>query len=1269
MSLNNVEQEQLDAKCPESRVAEPLKDYNYQHASQVSRMSKLSLSKKAPKESPQQSMELFNKNKVLKSKDEIHQGDVGSQEFSVSDISTGFRRNINRSESGRLPEDGNHCSNQGPLSKHAVEENGKDTKRVNDSILPEYIKMSNHRDDKDEDTDEEEKVEQWIRDKEEVEKDEEAIAREEEEEGDDFAGDFANLSITQGDSIIDTAETGNVSHSVKAFEASHASKTSWCMSPEISESSPEHENLSPESQSNSLENEKSSSEGQKTSSRQIDRSAYLRLGMKIIKKSSSSSNTRDVTVPFASSKNEEFATLSKPLTTLRETKSASSLNESKISKPIVSERDLDIPLFDRLRMQSGGYTGSALHTSASKDSLKGVNSQQIIDLTSDDDNKSSQKSHQISSFNSRPAVNKSSRLTATKNSRHTTNLQPQELKHDVKPKQVSQSHDAPLSLPVSQVGCESGESLEQLMLRRNELLRLHKKHKQIESTVKLSSLPDKGEKLRNLITDIEKKIIGCNEKIKAARANQMQSGVPPAVARAPRIDDRKENSQVPVGVRSVSVVGSSYQPHNPQGYRQSSYIPEVGEIPPHILQQLYAANPQAMTLYGGRMTAARLREVGSVTKDAIEKLHKQLETMPPGTEELEDPKGLKLPLMVHQRQALAWLVWRERQTPSGGILADDMGLGKTLTMISLILKQKELAKTETEEEKKVWLNRQTQLEKLNKSIIHSDGCLVICPASLIHQWDKEIQKRCKSGLLRVNLYHGPNREGNPLKLASYDVVLTTYNLVGKEVGAPEGDKNAENPVREEGEKKEEEDSESEAANSTKSSSQSNLLRIAWRRIILDEAHSIKNHKSLGAQATCRLRARCRWALTGTPIQNNLLDMYSLLRFLRCSPFDEFKVWKKQVDTGKVTGQDRLNVLVKSLLLRRTKSDTGKSGKPLVNLPSKSSFIHDLELSKEERRIYDMIYAQSRSILKEYIRRHEEKQMLRDGSSSANPFQDRFSPTSRAASSAMATGSASQITLSSTLVNQEKGPRGQEILVLLLRLRQCCCHLSLMKGAVDEETQENEGIELTLEEQMRGLLLDDNSDKQEPELTKSSPLFEKTALSTKMKALLEKVRDINTPEKSNKSKCVIVSQWTQMLEIVSFHLQKMGIFCSLIQGNIPPKKRMEAVEQFNNDPHGPSVMLVSLRAGGCGLNLIGGNHLFLLDSHWNPSLEEQASDRIYRMGQEKDVFIHRFLCKDTIEEKIQELQCRKLELAKNVLAGHKAMNTKLTLEDLRLLFGV
>ncbi|GFN88635.1 transcription termination factor 2 [Plakobranchus ocellatus] len=143
----------------------------------------------------------------------------------------------------------------------------------------------------------------------------------------------------------------------------------------------------------------------------------------------------------------------------------------------------------------------------------------------------------------------------------------------------------------------------------------------------------------------------------------------------------------------------------------------------------------------------------------------------------------------------------------------------------------------------------------------------------------------------------------------------------------------------------------------------------------------------------------------------------------------------------------------------------------------------------------------------------------------------------------------------------------------------------------------------------------------------------------------------------------------MLDIVGHHLANSGISYAVIQGNIPAKKRMDLVDDFNLNLEGAQVMLVSLRAGGVGLNLIGGNHLFLLDSHWNPALEEQACDRIYRMGQRKDVFIHRFLCKDTIEEKILSLQSSKLSLAKSVLSGSGTKSEKLSLNDLRLIFGV
>lgn len=247
-----------------------------------------------------------------------------------------------------------------------------------------------------------------------------------------------------------------------------------------------------------------------------------------------------------------------------------------------------------------------------------------------------------------------------------------------------------------------------------------------------------------------------------------------------------------------------------------------------------------------------------------------------------------------------------------------------------------------------------------------------------------------------------------------------------------------------------------------------------------------------------------------------------------------------------------------------------------------------------------------------------------------------------------------------------------ILSQLLRLRQCCCHLSLLKSALDPAELKSEGLVLSLEEQLSAMTLSELQDT-EPSPTVSLngtyfkvELFEDTRGSTKISSLLAELETIRKASGSQKS--VIVSQWTSMLKVVALHLKKQGLTYATIDGSVNPKQRMDLVEAFNHSGD-PQIMLISLLAGGVGLNLIGGNHLFLLDMHWNPSLEDQACDRIYRVGQQRDVVIHRFVCKGTVEEKILQLQEKKKDLAKQVLSGSGESFTKLTLADLRVLFGI
>uniref|UniRef100_A0A8C3TQ89 Transcription termination factor 2 n=1 Tax=Catharus ustulatus TaxID=91951 RepID=A0A8C3TQ89_CATUS len=635
--------------------------------------------------------------------------------------------------------------------------------------------------------------------------------------------------------------------------------------------------------------------------------------------------------------------------------------------------------------------------------------------------------------------------------------------------------------------------------------------------------------------------------------------------------------------------------------------------------------------YEGRMTEDRIRAVHSATFEAINHLHKSLESCPTQETAAEDPSGLKVPLLQHQKQALAWLLWRESQRPCGGILADDMGLGKTLTMIALILAQKQLKTEKRKETLEIWLS------KNDFTIVPSHGTLVICPASLIHHWKKEIERRVAFGKLRVYLYHGPNRDKHAEVLSGYDVVVTTYSLISKEIPTS----------KEEGEVP------------SGSSPCSPLLRVAWARIILDEAHNIKNPRVQTSIAVCKLRASARWAVTGTPIQNNLLDMYSLLRFLRCSPFDEYKVWKYQVDNNTRKGGERLSLLTRSLLLQRTKEQLDSAGKPLVSLPQRSTHVHQLKLTAEEQSVYNVLFARSRSTLQSYLKRQEQKNEGREYDG-GNPFEKGLSMPSPKKFARVA-------------FNASQVSSAVHVLSMLLRLRQCCCHLSLLKMALDQVNLNSEGLALSIEDQLGALTL---SELQTPDSKSTvylngtafqTEIFDITRESTKITQLLTELKTIQSHSEPQKS--VVVSQWTSMLKVVAVHLKRLGLKYATVDGSVNPKQRMDVVEEFNNNPKGPQVMLVSLLAGGVGLNLTGGNHLFLLDMHWNPALEDQACDRIYRVGQQKDVVIHRFVCEGTVEEKILQLQKRKKGLAQQVLSGKGETFTKLTLADLKILFGI
>uniref|UniRef100_A0A182SCT4 Transcription termination factor 2 n=1 Tax=Anopheles maculatus TaxID=74869 RepID=A0A182SCT4_9DIPT len=376
----------------------------------------------------------------------------------------------------------------------------------------------------------------------------------------------------------------------------------------------------------------------------------------------------------------------------------------------------------------------------------------------------------------------------------------------------------------------------------------------------------------------------------------------------------------------------------------------------------------------GRQGIATFENQKLLTMDRLATLHKSIETCPTEDTLADPPKLLKIDLMDHQRHALAWMLWRETQKPRGGILADDMGLGKTLSMISLVLKSAELdpdgeqldqqeseSENDEDQENQQPSNGGGGWKSKGRKDFYAGGTLIVCPASLMRQWEGEITNRVKRNSLSVCVHHGTQRESKPRHLAKYDVVITTYNIVSREskVTARGGD---------------------------------GVYGVNWERIILDEAHVIRNHKSNMSESCCGLKGRYRWLLTGTPIQNKEMDVYALMKFLRCTPFNDLVHWKRWIDNKTAGGAMRLNTIMKSIMLRRTKKELQERG-ALTSLPNKTVEVIEVQLEKDEMNVYQKVLMYSKNLFAQFLhQRAEKEQAMNYGYGSNRPtFAQRAGP--------------------------------------------------------------------------------------------------------------------------------------------------------------------------------------------------------------------------------------------------------------------------------------
>jgi SWI/SNF-related matrix-associated actin-dependent regulator of chromatin subfamily A3 len=550
---------------------------------------------------------------------------------------------------------------------------------------------------------------------------------------------------------------------------------------------------------------------------------------------------------------------------------------------------------------------------------------------------------------------------------------------------------------------------------------------------------------------------------------------------------------------------------------------------------------------------------------------------------------------------------------SGGILADDMGLGKTIQVISLIMADKELGR---------------------RASGVADATLILAPVSVMSNWSTQMKKHIKpEHALRIMFWHGTRKEPiTPNQIENYDVVISTYESISSDWYSQK---------------------------STKLPKKSGPFSIAWRRIILDEGHNIRNPKAKKTVAVSNLLAQSRWSLTGTPIINNLKDLYSQVRFLRISGgLDSFEIFHGAISRPVLAGDPRGNKALQSLMggicLRRKKEMSFID----LRLPELSEYIHKFKLHPHEQEKYDALEAQAMGTLDIYR---------------------------------------------NNIGNQKSQDTYRHLLEVLLRMRQLCNHwqlvgeerlTSIMKqleaeGVVDLTAENKEALQKMLQ-----LSIDSQEDcpicldtYKEPVITKCAHIFctpclervielqgkcpmchaelesfesatvkpaaetfakpesavDKASLEKNTSSKVEQLLQIlaaNAKDKTNKT--IIFSQWTSFLDLIQTHLASAGYKYTRIDGSMSAVTRDAALEALDKDAD-TTIMLASLSVCSVGLNLVAANQVIMADSWWAPAIEDQAVDRVHRLGQTRETTVFRLVVEDSIEERVLGIQSDKRKL--------------------------
>jgi len=480
-------------------------------------------------------------------------------------------------------------------------------------------------------------------------------------------------------------------------------------------------------------------------------------------------------------------------------------------------------------------------------------------------------------------------------------------------------------------------------------------------------------------------------------------------------------------------------------------------------------------------------------------------------EELTPPKELNATLRPYQTRGFSWLSLL-RRWGLGACLADDMGLGKTIQTLTLLL---------------------------HEHHVHGDRPnLLVCPTSVVNNWIQEASRFAPG--LSVMVHHGAGRKKDAAfrkALADHTLIVSSYGLLQRDASL--------------------------------------FQDIDWGGVILDEAQNIKNSETKQAKAARSLRSRFRIALTGTPVENNVGDLWSIMEFLNPGLLGTQPVFRRRFFLPIQSGSDpeaseQLKRLTGPFILRRLKTDKTI----IADLPDKVERKELCRLTKEQASLYAAV--------------------LKD--------------------------------LDGTLAKSDGIQRKGLILATLSKLKQVCNHPAQFLG--------------------------DNSS-----------VADRSGKLERLTQMLEEVIEAG-------DRALVFTQFKEMGDILKSHLQGFfGREALFLHGGVPKNRRDAMVERFQKDDDAPPVFILSLKAGGTGLNLTNASHVFHFDRWWNPAVENQATDRTFRIGQHRNVMVHKFVCAGTLEEKIDAMIERKKDVADSVVGTGEAWLTELTDAEIKTVFAL